>query len=99
MVEDVRLQVLLENRRCPGVAPGRLCGCCDLAHVSCAGDNAVRVFRFAEDACTTVHVQADAHTQDVNCVAWNPQQPGLLASCSDDNSIRLWKFHLDPDIR
>eukprot|EP00892_Ulva_mutabilis_P005600 jgi/Ulvmu1/3411/UM016_0029.1 len=71
----------------------------DALIVTGCGDNAIRVFRFVEDSCTMVHAQHDAHSQDVNCVAWNPKQPGLLASCSDDSTIRLWKFHLDPDIR
>ncbi|KAJ9466188.1 putative WD repeat-containing protein [Diplonema papillatum] len=30
------------------------------------------------------------HLKSVNCVAWNPQYPGLLASCSDDKTVRLW---------
>ncbi|GLC46547.1 hypothetical protein PLESTB_001865400 [Pleodorina starrii] len=31
-----------------------------------------------------------AHDADVNCVRWNPAQPRLLASCSDDGLVRLW---------
>ena len=33
---------------------------------------------------------AKAHGADVNCVRWNPAEPRLLASCSDDGLIRLW---------
>ncbi|KAG2422552.1 hypothetical protein HXX76_015932 [Chlamydomonas incerta] len=33
---------------------------------------------------------AKAHAADVNCVRWNPAEPRLLASCSDDGLIRLW---------
>lgn len=35
---------------------------------------------------------AKAHCQDVNCVAWNPKEAGLLASCSDDGDIAIWRF-------
>lgn len=34
-----------------------------------------------------------AHNQDINAVAWNPKEAGLLASCSDDRSIILWSVH------
>lgn len=33
-----------------------------------------------------------AHTEDVNGVCWNPKQAGLLASCSDDGSVKLWQY-------
>lgn len=36
-----------------------------------------------------------AHGQDVNSVDWNPKEEGLLASCSDDGTIKLWALMKD----
>lgn len=68
------------------------------AMATACGDDAVRVFKEEETSdpdqpvFSMVAQKAKAHNQDVNCVAWNPKEEGLLASCSDDGDIAIWRF-------
>ncbi len=70
------------------------------------GDNAIRLFRRCgsmeggdvaaasgsgaswEMACCA----EQAHGLDVNCVRWCPKDAGLLASASDDGTVKLWRL-------
>ena len=36
-----------------------------------------------------------AHANDVNCVQFHPIDGLLLASCSDDGKVKIWKVQLD----
>ncbi|XP_065068957.1 probable cytosolic iron-sulfur protein assembly protein CIAO1 homolog [Rhopilema esculentum] len=65
---------------------------------SCGADDAMKIFK--EDNENTTETSENfvivanvtkAHSQDINCVKWNPKDSSLLASCSDDCTIKLWK--------
>ncbi|EGG24481.1 WD40 repeat-containing protein [Cavenderia fasciculata] len=34
----------------------------------------------------------NAHNSDVNCIRWCPTRAGIMASCGDDSTIRIWKI-------
>lgn len=63
-----------------------------------SGDDIIRIFKEDDDSdpnapsFSLVNSCEQAHMQDVNCVCWNPVNVGLLASCSDDGEIKIWKF-------
>ncbi|XP_034240317.1 probable cytosolic iron-sulfur protein assembly protein Ciao1 [Thrips palmi] len=64
-----------------------------------SADDVVRIFQESLDSDPNqpnfdlvASSSTNGHKQDVNCVAWHPTVAGLLASCSDDGEIRLWKF-------
>lgn len=69
------------------------------AIATACGDDAIRIFRESmenssdsEPLFELVASVSKAHGQDVNCVAWNMHQTGLLASCSDDGFVKLWQY-------
>lgn len=68
------------------------------ALATACGDDTVRVFKEDESSdpdqpiFSMVAQATKAHSQDVNCAAWNPKEAGLLATCSDEGDIAIWKF-------
>ena len=64
---------------------------------ACA-DNTLRVFAELPDSDSNapsfqmIAQTRDAHKEDVNSIDWNPKHPDLLASASDDCSVKLWRY-------
>ncbi|KAK7082439.1 cytosolic iron-sulfur protein assembly [Halocaridina rubra] len=62
------------------------------------GDDAIRIFKEqpgSDKNAPTFDLMLtipQAHSEDVNSVCWNPSMLGLLASASDDGTIKLWDF-------
>ena len=76
----------MKNNACYSV-PQCVCALC-LQDPSSAGSPNEPLFTLL---CTV----EQAHTTDVNSVSWNPKQPGMLASCSDDGTVKVWKLKTD----
>lgn len=43
------------------------------------------------DTGVLLEVLAGHGEGSVNSVGWNPREPALFASCSDDHTIRIWE--------
>eukprot|EP01016_Furgasonia_blochmanni_P001966 TRINITY_DN1077_c0_g1_i7.p1 TRINITY_DN1077_c0_g1~~TRINITY_DN1077_c0_g1_i7.p1 ORF type:complete len:683 (+),score=130.07 TRINITY_DN1077_c0_g1_i7:1-2049(+) len=56
--------------------------------ICCGGEDA-RIYIWHRNLGKPLQVLT-GHTLTVNCVAWNPTNPKIFASGSDDYSIRLW---------
>ena len=57
-------------------------------------DNKVYVWHTSHEKPIAV---LSGHTRTVNCVSWNPQVPSMLASASDDGTVRIWGPSDSPD--
>lgn len=64
-----------------------------------AGDDCIRVFSDhvpgEKGVFSLVGCREHAHSGDVNCVRWSPRERGLLASCGDDQLVKLWRYRHD----
>lgn len=94
---DLRDRVLI--RKFQGVTQGHF-----TIHSCFGGANQDFVASGSEDNKVYIwHVKRElpiatltGHTRTVNCVAWNPVYHSMLASVSDDSSVRIWGPHLSP---
>lgn len=67
-----------------------------------SGDDSITIFdedrESGGDTCSKVQnfslvvKQKSAHSSDVNCLQWNPVQEHVLASGSDDGTVKVWTY-------
>ncbi|KAL0910732.1 hypothetical protein M5K25_018815 [Dendrobium thyrsiflorum] len=63
-----------------------------------AADDSICLFHETKDSSvggqsySLILKKDKAHDMDVNSVQWNPKEPKILASASDDGSIKLWRL-------
>ena len=50
-------------------------------------DNKVYIWHMRRETPIAI---LEGHNRTVNCVHWNPALPGMLASASDDGTVRIW---------
>ena len=74
----------------------------NLIATGCA-DNSIHIFKEHENSInehesskfSLIYHQENAHSQDCNCVDWNPIRKNLLASCSDDGTVKIWNLDIN----
>lgn len=55
--------------------------------VSGSEDNRIYIWNIRDEKPICM---LEGHTRNVNCVTWNPKIHGLIASASDDGTIKVW---------
>ncbi|MCO5600880.1 hypothetical protein L7F22_054997 [Adiantum nelumboides] len=70
-----------------------------------AGDDCIRIFSEDSSDKTTLDSgpptykmllrKEKAHSTDVNCVRWHPQESSLLASAGDDSTVKVWRVEYE----
>jgi WD repeat-containing protein 26 len=57
------------------------------ANIHQYADNKVYIWHIKQEVPIAT---LEGHTRTVNCVSWNPVHHEMLASVSDDNTVRIW---------
>ncbi|KAG9344645.1 hypothetical protein JZ751_010330 [Albula glossodonta] len=60
-----------------------------------SSDHQAYIWKISDPKCTPMMLQG--HSQEVTSVAWCPTDFTKIASCSDDNTVRIWRLDRGAD--
>ncbi|XP_036406125.1 denticleless protein homolog [Megalops cyprinoides] len=60
-----------------------------------SSDHQAYIWKISDPKCAPMMLQG--HSQEVTSLAWCPTDFTKIASCSDDNTVRIWRLHRGGD--
>ncbi|XP_071733198.1 WD repeat-containing protein 26 homolog [Rutidosis leptorrhynchoides] len=96
--EDARIVAKYKGHKCSRFVVRACFGGLDQAFVA-GGSEDSRVYIWHRETGELIETLS-GHSGAVNCTSWNPMNPHMLATASDDRTVRIWGLnHMDLNLK